>query len=402
MILGYVLVGMIAGLAALVVSLLLGVSWTTAVLMYPVVGAGVLFLMPLGHLALGRFVPRSVAPSAQPQQGGYAETSHAAPPADQTSPLPMRILAVDDDPFILELIPMIAAKVGFSDITTAASGKEALNALSDTKTTIDCILLDVSMPEMDGIELCGRIRKIPAYRHTPIIMLTAMRDLKNMGHAFRAGATDYATKPFDVTELGTRLKMAQETVQAHQPTYQDGATSNTNLELAAPFSVASAMEIEKVNNLIEPLVLMNYLSHLPRKDVPNVQVFAIRPDQSTADFTSPQSFALRQNLAIATAECIGLDRTLMAFLADGTLLAIAESADLMFALEIETDIETRFAQLASSADTAQEIGISVGGPVHPIGAKPERAGSAVIRATALAAQRESYKQGGAASEAATA
>jgi len=74
------------------------------------------------------------------------------------------------------------------------------------------------MPGMDGIELCRWVRQIPRYHQTPIIMLTAMRDMKNMGEAYRAGATDYATKPFDIEDLGMRLRVAQETVQAQRET----------------------------------------------------------------------------------------------------------------------------------------------------------------------------------------
>lgn len=72
----------------------------------------------------------------------------------------IRILVVDDDPFILELIPMISAKAGFSQVTPAASGEEALELLTGSDTLFDCLLLDISMPGMDGIELCRRVRQI--------------------------------------------------------------------------------------------------------------------------------------------------------------------------------------------------------------------------------------------------
>jgi DNA-binding response OmpR family regulator len=128
----------------------------------------------------------------------------------------MKILTVDDDAFIRELLPLIAAKAGFPDVTTVSSGQLAMETLTKVDTAFDCMLLDINMPGMNGIELCGRIRQMDAYGKTPIIMLTAMSERDYMDDAFKAGATDYATKPFDINELGARLRVAQELVLAHR------------------------------------------------------------------------------------------------------------------------------------------------------------------------------------------
>ena len=128
----------------------------------------------------------------------------------------MRILAVDDDPYILELLPMIAARAGLADVTTASCGELALEAMVNDKPGFECLLFDINMPKMDGIELCARARQLPAYRRMPIIMLTAMSEKDYIVAAFKAGATDYATKPFDIVELGARLRIAQELVSARR------------------------------------------------------------------------------------------------------------------------------------------------------------------------------------------
>ena len=88
----------------------------------------------------------------------------------------MKILAVDDEPFILELLPMLAAKSGFPDVTTAHSGDLALETLVQASAPFDCLLLDINMPGMDGIELCSRVRQLDRYEKTPILMLTAMSE----------------------------------------------------------------------------------------------------------------------------------------------------------------------------------------------------------------------------------
>ena len=68
----------------------------------------------------------------------------------------MKILAVDDEPYILELMPLLAARVGFSDVTTFSSAVDALDTLVNGKAIFDCLLLDINMPDMDGIELLER------------------------------------------------------------------------------------------------------------------------------------------------------------------------------------------------------------------------------------------------------
>ena len=120
----------------------------------------------------------------------------------------MRILAVDDDPSILELLNSVLAAFGYKDVVTARSGREALEILSNPKEGFDCLLLDVQMPKMNGITLCEEARKLPGYMYTPIIMVTAMVQKQYIDEAFEAGATDYVTKPFEFSDLKQRLSDA--------------------------------------------------------------------------------------------------------------------------------------------------------------------------------------------------
>ncbi|WP_299794415.1 response regulator [uncultured Marivita sp.] len=81
----------------------------------------------------------------------------------------MRILAVDDDEPTLEILGILLARLGFAKMVEAVSAKEAMESIKNSPIPYDCILLDMQMPDMDGIELCARLRKLSDYARCPII-----------------------------------------------------------------------------------------------------------------------------------------------------------------------------------------------------------------------------------------
>jgi DNA-binding response OmpR family regulator len=126
----------------------------------------------------------------------------------------VKILVVDDDESILELLSAILESSGYSDISVCASPQEALAMIRNAETRYECLLFDINMPGMDGIELCQKVRALKSHKETPIVMLTAITDRTYIDRAFDAGATDYITKPFDVMEIGARLRIAAKLVTA--------------------------------------------------------------------------------------------------------------------------------------------------------------------------------------------
>jgi CheY-like chemotaxis protein len=120
----------------------------------------------------------------------------------------MRILAVDDDPVMLDLLGTALENSGFDDITFAATAEDALELVDVAHLPYDIFLLDVILPGVSGIEICRQLRSIPKYRATPVIMITASRTRDLVRQAFDVGATDFVNKPFDVLELVTRVKLA--------------------------------------------------------------------------------------------------------------------------------------------------------------------------------------------------
>ena len=116
---------------------------------------------------------------------------------------PARILIVDDNPANVKILQTRLAADGY-DIVSAADGEEALaKARSESP---DLILLDVMMPKLNGIEVCRRLRADSNFPFTPIIMVTAMADSKDVVAGLEAGGDEYLTKPVDHAALGARVR----------------------------------------------------------------------------------------------------------------------------------------------------------------------------------------------------
>lgn len=150
----------------------------------------------------------------------------------------MRLLAVDDDSVILELLEVFLSSIGYDDVEYVTSGAEALKKIENTRTPFDCILLDIQMPGMTGIELIPQVRSIDDYLFTPIIMLTAMLDRNWIAEAFVAGAWDYVSKPFELYELETRLHAAELRLSETRRFYARPDQAPAQLEIPAKRQIA--------------------------------------------------------------------------------------------------------------------------------------------------------------------
>ncbi|MFK4108691.1 response regulator transcription factor [Streptomyces sp. NPDC002176] len=113
----------------------------------------------------------------------------------------MRLLLVEDDNHVAAALSAILARHGF-DVTHARSGEEALQALVPEGPGFGVILLDLGLPDQDGYEVCGKIRKRTG---TPVIMVTARSDIRSRIHGLNLGADDYVVKPYDTGELLARI-----------------------------------------------------------------------------------------------------------------------------------------------------------------------------------------------------
>src|ERR1700742_449920 len=114
-----------------------------------------------------------------------------------------KILVVDDEPDAIELIKFNLKNAGY-DVVTAADGDEALKKARALLPEL--IILDLMLPEVDGLEVCKILRRDPRVAATPIIMLTAKAAEIDRVLGLELGADDYVTKPFSPRELVLRVK----------------------------------------------------------------------------------------------------------------------------------------------------------------------------------------------------
>jgi DNA-binding response OmpR family regulator len=114
-----------------------------------------------------------------------------------------RVLIVDDDPDIQRLVSFNLSRAGF-EISAAASGRTALDSVQTQPP--DLIILDLMLPDIDGMEVCRTLRQRDGSRRIPIIMLTARGEEIDRVIGFELGADDYVSKPFSPRELVLRVK----------------------------------------------------------------------------------------------------------------------------------------------------------------------------------------------------
>ncbi|OMF69387.1 response regulator transcription factor [Paenibacillus glucanolyticus] len=112
-----------------------------------------------------------------------------------------KILVVDDDPNIRELVKVFLEEAGMEEVLEASDGIEALSVMD--QASVDLVVMDIMMPNMDGWELCREIRRNTGI---PVLMLTAKGETRQIVKGFELGTDDYLVKPFEPAELVVRVK----------------------------------------------------------------------------------------------------------------------------------------------------------------------------------------------------
>lgn len=247
----------------------------------------------------------------------------------------MKILAVDDDPIILELLTQFVKVLGDHELVTAESGQQALELVhAPQKAGFDCFLFDIQMPQMDGIELTQKIRDTSRYADTPVLMLTAMSDKRYIDAAFAAGATDYVTKPFEISELSARLRIVEDLVNTRRSrtkkifAIQSLSTKDHSQAGVGAVGLNDPISIYDIENVIEFPAMENYVRQLARGSLFGSATFAfsIRKVAEHHGAMSGAEFSfLISDVAEMISDTLAGHQFLMTYAGNGTFICVTES-----------------------------------------------------------------------------
>lgn len=191
----------------------------------------------------------------------------------------MKILAVDDDKIVRDLLKEILVSAEYGEVQTCESAERALELIAEAKKPYTCFLLDIQMPGMDGIELCRKIRETPQHAETPILMLTSMSEKSYIDRAFSAGASDYLTKPLDATEIIVRLGIAEQLVNERKSLAESADVIDSLIEVldrTTQHDLDEAIDLGKMDRLLRYPAFENYLYQSGRSALFRTTVFAAK------------------------------------------------------------------------------------------------------------------------------
>ncbi|KZY05971.1 MULTISPECIES: response regulator [unclassified Sulfitobacter] len=275
----------------------------------------------------------------------------------------MKILAVDDDPIILELLAQFVDAFGGYTLTTAESGFEALEIIAEKGSgKFDCFMLDIQMPGMDGVELAGLIRDTARYADAPILMLTAMSEKRYIDAAFTAGATDYVTKPFEVVELKSRLTAMQKIVMSRKSRTRKIFSTKALATQSAPAETTIALHepisIYDVDNVIECVAMENYVAQLSRSAQFGSTVFALsirRINEFHEALTGFEFHSMISDVAEVISDTLSEHQFLMSYAGNGTFVCIVEAGWRPEMASVTEQVNLSLAQAELFANDGQRI-----------------------------------------------
>lgn len=307
----------------------------------------------------------------------------------------MRILAVDDDPLVLGLLKEVLSAAGYDDLTTRPDAQAALELVRGEHEHFECILLDIQMPGMSGIDLCAALRAIPAYAGTPILMITSLSDKTNVTRAFAAGATDYVTKPFDGVELGARVRLAFQLVQ-HQR--REGEDRSQIAELRAQLGGGvTAQVLSPVSGLpgaVSFHELDQYAKELPR-GVFAMKIFGLRLSNAE-ELRNSHTAAVFDACVTRTGEALGRvlghRPFLYSYMGEGLFLCIVNGRCGLTAASLQDSLQLDLKRDLPRARGGAPVVITVDTSDSPGGRVYSAATAATALAETVAAMRAAAKR----------
>lgn len=221
-------------------------------------------------------------------------------------PSALRLLVVDDEPSILEVVKTALETLGNYNVSVASSAHEAIEIVDNSDDPFDCFLLDIQMPDVDGIELLREIRSLPEYTDTPVLMLTAMSDRTYIDQAFLEGASDYVNKPFDFLELRSRIKCAHELVEARRETESSQRCASdlkSKLSRGQFFAFDDPISLIGAARALRYIEFDNYVAQLARRKLFSSQAISVMLQDAELFYNLAGCESFRKAIS-DVAECI--------------------------------------------------------------------------------------------------
>jgi len=279
----------------------------------------------------------------------------------------MKLLAVDDDPMILELLLETLPGLGYPDVTGAGSAAEAMKLIAEAPQGFDGFLLDIQMPGMTGIDLCRWLRDQPGHGQSPVLMITAMSDRGFIDQSFAAGATDYVTKPFNPQELSARLQHAQKLHEERRTPVdmpQDAITTEARGVQMPAFSLTTPFNIAEVSGVVDLLALENYLLQLGRGGMIASACFAYRihsVERLYDSCSSEEYYYTMADVAEAIAESLAYYETFVAHAGRGGFVCVSHGHSLPEAEELLLSIRDRLEAMELQYDDGRPMPLALNG-----------------------------------------
>ncbi|WP_166376995.1 response regulator [Pseudoalteromonas sp. Z9A4] len=196
-----------------------------------------------------------------------------------------KILAVDDEPFNLEIIDEILEELDF-ELQVATSGPECLNMVEGYMPQV--ILLDVSMPQMNGYEVCKALKANPNTAHIIVMFVSARGTVEERMEGYSVGAEDYIVKPFGHDELKSKLKNLNQVLvekQSLEKQVEDATSTAFN-------AMANSSEMGKIVNYVENIGFINDPQELGKALIDCLQSFDLQSNIEFRDNDQISHFAL--------------------------------------------------------------------------------------------------------------
>lgn len=281
----------------------------------------------------------------------------------------LRVLAVDDDHNILALLQTALASMGSYEIALAHSGDDALRQIKRAKEPFDCFLLDIQMPQMDGITLCREIRALEDYQFTPILMLTAMSERKYVDESFLAGANDYVTKPFELAELRRRLASARKLLENRGQTAQaESSTPKLKHALNAQRTMAfeDPIEMSNVDRLLGKGAFENYVTQLGQGRRFTSYVTAVRVEHANRHFDTmgARDFSdIMEEVARGISKYTSQARTIFCYHGAGNFLCVDHRRSLVLKDSDYDGLNRTIAGCLKTYGYVEQVSCDIGLPV---------------------------------------